>query len=150
MSDDCFEWEMQPDKLAIEVCLCIFMLGLNEDGIMEKQCAFIDENDEVRLPFVFLDKNQHVAQTVLNLIEENVSDDYRNLDIMSVSFFDPVINKKSFDVSNRSIILAYKTIIAPGTPIKKNLRFYNYEKVETVKGRIRRGHFEAFRRGFSE
>ena len=148
MSDDMYDWEVQPEKFAIQVALGIYVHGVNEDRQPQITCGFLEtQSGELHLPYHNLTHQLFVAYEALNLAKKYIGVDPRTLDIVPCSFFDPITT--NIIKANRTIVLYYQTWILPGTPINPDLRMLTDEEIRLARQRTLRGHYEAYRAGAS-
>jgi hypothetical protein len=152
MSDDTYNWEkdnrLWERVLNIDVVATIYVCGVGDDGSPEITCGFLDMDDKLCLPNAPVTPKYHAAEVAIQLFREYMGVDLNTIDIVPYGFFDP-IHPPLHDKLNRNIILSYATRIHPGTPVHHDLRFMNYEEINIARERIERGHYEAYRAGFS-
>jgi len=132
----------------IEVVLCIYVFGSNENGEPSITCGFVKQEDgRLTLPSVKLGLNKFCSESVSNIISDNIQADIQTLDVVQVGFFDRIVEKNRGET--RNVVLAYKTHVLPGTPVNKNLVFYTHKEIEIIRNKIQEGHYEAYRIGFN-
>jgi hypothetical protein len=147
MSDDAYDWEQRRD-LSVDVVATIYVCGVSADGSPEITCGFLEKDDRFCLPNAPVTAEKHAAEVAVELFKTYLGVDLATIDVVPYGFFDP-IRPPLPDKHNRHIILSYSTRIHPGTPVHSTLRFMNYEEINIARARIERGHYEAFRAGFS-
>lgn len=153
-----YDFEKQSyDKLRVDVVACIYLYTEDNNGNPQILCAFLeDEDGNLTLPYIQANKREYLAETAIRLFKKSLKVNLRTLDIVPggffdpISFFDPIYsNLTDEEKANRTIIVAYKTVITPGTPVNNALRFMNHDEVEVARKRIARGHHKAYKEGIS-
>ena len=133
--------------MDIDIVACIIVCGVDESGAQRMTCGFIeDDHGELSLPQGGSIVCNHVAELALDLFREYIDVDIRTLDIVPGGFFDPLKpDLHELDKESRTITLSYNTRIHPGTPVHSKLRFLDHEEISVARGRITRGHYQAYR-----
>jgi hypothetical protein len=148
MSDDMFDWEVQPPKFEIHVLAGVYVMSCDNEQRPITTCGFIESDDgELHLPYTQLADDKFAAQVAVKLFRELIPVDLRTLDIVPYGFFDPLGADKDESMAQRVVSIFYKTRVHPGTPVHPDLRFLTHEELEIARPRIRRSHYEAYRTG---
>ncbi len=150
MSSDSYGWELQTNKFLVQVVSTVYIYHHSGDGKPTVLCGFLETSNVLHLPCEYITENQYAAEVAVSLFKKHIPIDLKNLDIIPYGFFDPMKPPLSEqERAHRTICLAYQTRIQPGTPVNSDLRFMTYEEIEIARGRIARGHYEAYRTGLA-
>jgi hypothetical protein len=123
-------------SFSVEVAVAILL----RDSSNQMKCGFLTSTDnKLCLPNQVISHNNYISKVAIQLLCEYLKIDLRTIDIIPVGFFDD----KSADINNR-VLLVYKTIILPGTPVHSDITFMDNESVTTAHHRISRLHYAAY------
>ena len=133
------------DKFKVSVVLAIFIKSA-DDSTMPLKCAFYDKNGWIYLPSAPVTANQYAHQVAIDLVKKMIPIDPQLLHIIPIGFFDP-IKSEDTDRANRTIMLGYRVIIAPGMPVLTELEFKDNEELGIAAERLSKDHFRIYRAG---
>jgi len=146
MSDDRHDWEVEQERLFVDVVLVVILYGHNDVGQPQIKIGLLNNNGELTLPAKAVTHTHYATEQAVALIREMVGVPIEQLTVLPVDFFDPINQNTPLDErKNRKLLLGYRVYITPGMPVNNKLEFYDYEGLELARSRISKSHARVFR-----
>jgi hypothetical protein len=136
----------------VEVVCCIYLHGVDNQGVPFRKCGFIEQDDHygLALPSSLLNERERIPEVAVRVFKDYVHhDDLKTLDIVPHTFFDPKPPSNKVNSKQRTVYLSYRTVIWPGINVHESLRFMSHAELKIARPRIIEGHYQAYRAGIS-